>query len=299
MSLIHEALKKSEEERKLGSPPTLHSGFSRRPNAAPRPALWISLGALALLTLTWGGFHFLHVEKSVDAKVAAKPATPPTHPAPNAAGGTPTSNPSNAGQPGSNGQTPMTSADAMLIALGGAPTSNGSAGQTLTTDAQIPVSMPRLPGTLTDASLNGQNIAQNPSAPIPGKLPRPPMAQTPAPPAEQPILVPPTAEKMPSFSDPVAPPVVQTPAATPSPAPSNSIQTIYELDYPTRHDLPKLVLNMHVYNENAARRFVVFNGKRYTEASDAIEGKVWVREIRRDGVVLEYNGVRFLMPRMG
>ncbi len=60
--------------------------------------------------------------------------------------------------------------------------------------------------------------------------------------------------------------------------------------------LPALHLDVHVYATNPADRFVYINMRRYREGSTLAEGPV-VRAIRRDGVVLDYQGVRFLLPR--
>lgn len=60
--------------------------------------------------------------------------------------------------------------------------------------------------------------------------------------------------------------------------------------------LPDLKLDIHVYSGNAAERFVFVNMRKYTEGQTLSEGPV-VERIRPDGVVLNAQGTRFLVPR--
>jgi hypothetical protein len=60
--------------------------------------------------------------------------------------------------------------------------------------------------------------------------------------------------------------------------------------------LPELHLDVHVYATKAGDRFVYINMRKYHEGSSLPEGPV-VEHIRRDGVVLNYQGLRFILPR--
>lgn len=60
--------------------------------------------------------------------------------------------------------------------------------------------------------------------------------------------------------------------------------------------LPELHLDVHVYATKPADRFVYINMRKYHEGNTLQEGPV-VERIRRDGVVLSYQGLRFLLPR--
>lgn len=53
---------------------------------------------------------------------------------------------------------------------------------------------------------------------------------------------------------------------------------------------------MHVFNEAPVNRFVIIDGRRYGEGQSITQGLL-VATIRRDGVVLERSGQRFLLPR--
>jgi general secretion pathway protein B len=60
--------------------------------------------------------------------------------------------------------------------------------------------------------------------------------------------------------------------------------------------LPELHLDVHVYATRPADRFVYINMRKYHEGNALQEGPV-VEHIRRDGVVLNFQGVRFILPR--
>ena len=60
--------------------------------------------------------------------------------------------------------------------------------------------------------------------------------------------------------------------------------------------LPELHLDVHVYATRPAERFVYINMRKYHEGNTLQEGPVLER-IRRDGVILSYQGLRFLLPR--
>jgi general secretion pathway protein B len=60
--------------------------------------------------------------------------------------------------------------------------------------------------------------------------------------------------------------------------------------------LPELHLDVHVYATRAADRFVYINMRKYREGNALQEGPI-VERIRRDGVVLSFQGLRFILPR--
>lgn len=60
--------------------------------------------------------------------------------------------------------------------------------------------------------------------------------------------------------------------------------------------LPDLHLDVHVYSEQRDQRFVFINTKKYRENETLAEGPV-VTRIAPEGVVLEYRGTVFLLPR--
>lgn len=74
------------------------------------------------------------------------------------------------------------------------------------------------------------------------------------------------------------------------------LPTIDALNLRGADALPPLHLDVHVYATNPADRFVYINSHKYAEGSMLREGPT-VERIRRDGVVLNYHGIRFLLPR--
>jgi general secretion pathway protein B len=74
------------------------------------------------------------------------------------------------------------------------------------------------------------------------------------------------------------------------------LPTINEINLSGAQALPELHLDVHVYATRPADRFVYVNMRKYHEGATLEEGPT-VERIRRDGVVLNYQGLRFLLPR--
>ena len=74
------------------------------------------------------------------------------------------------------------------------------------------------------------------------------------------------------------------------------LPSINEINLTGPQALPELHLDVHVYATRAADRFVYVNMRKYHEGGTLQEGPT-VERIRRDGVVLSYRGLRFLLPR--
>jgi general secretion pathway protein B len=61
-------------------------------------------------------------------------------------------------------------------------------------------------------------------------------------------------------------------------------------------NVPHMHLDIHVFSENPAERFVFINMRRYDEGQVTQEGPR-IERIARDGVVMDYQGQRFFLPR--
>jgi len=100
---------------------------------------------------------------------------------------------------------------------------------------------------------------------------------------------------------------MQLATAHPAPAPgtpkapgaalSSDLPMYYELPFNLRKDLPTLSISMHVFAAVPEQRFVMIDGERKAEGETFKE--LTLREIRPDGMVLEFRGQRFFYPRSG
>ena len=60
--------------------------------------------------------------------------------------------------------------------------------------------------------------------------------------------------------------------------------------------LPDMNLDIHVYGESAADRFVFIDMKKLQEG-DTLETGASLEEITPGGVIMSYRGTRFVLPR--
>ena len=84
-----------------------------------------------------------------------------------------------------------------------------------------------------------------------------------------------------------------------SPAPSGefaSLPTLTEVRVNNQVQLPDLHVDIHVYSPEPRERFVFINMAKYRENEVISEGPTITR-IEADGVVLQYQGVSFILPR--
>jgi general secretion pathway protein B len=75
-----------------------------------------------------------------------------------------------------------------------------------------------------------------------------------------------------------------------------ALPTIDQVHLTGPQALPEIHLDVHVYGTKPGDRFIFVNGRKYHEGATLEEGPV-VERIRRDGAVLNYRGLRFLLPR--
>lgn len=126
----------------------------------------------------------------------------------------------------------------------------------------------------------------------------------PAAPEPEPLLE--TAQVSPPAPAPSAapavaapPPTLDTHADAPAPeepeAPEAEATPLRELPPAVRADFPGLRIEVHVYDDDPAKRWILVNGQRYREGEVLSEGPQLV-EIRPDGVVVEHRGERALVP---
>lgn len=259
MSLILEALRKSEAERRRGLPPDLRSELP--PPAPPGrrglPAWgWAALAVAVAVFATWFWSGQPSGPDNVETPRSAA-----------AAAGTEGSIPASAGD--NSAASPETRLPARTPAQRVPPMEEAAA--TAATATETP---------LADAP---PAAAQQPVAPAPPiSVAQPARRDTPTPAA--PAAVPTTAE-----------PREAAQASLPAPPASDGrVLNIAELDPGTRQALPPLKLSMHLWNEDPAHRFVILDGRRLAEG-DRI-GEASIVRIERDGVLLQWQGRGIRIP---
>ena len=110
------------------------------------------------------------------------------------------------------------------------------------------------------------------------------------------------AEQIAAIATPPAPVAVETQADAAPPTNLDRdtrralLPTFTELTLDGTLQLPELHIDIHVYSDNPSDRFVFINMNKYRENDQLGEGPL-VREIARDGVVLEHRGTSFMLPR--
>ena len=307
MSLILDALKKSEEKRQLGQAPTLGSSIlATRPRRNLLPYIVAAILLVALIGL-WQFNKYKHSHRSKALVVAGAPAAPaPATTSPARNNRAPVANPA--------GVAAVTPATAPAVPSAPPPV----------TSAVPPPSMV-FGGKKPAAAASAPAVAPKVAAPVTGPIPTPAPAVATAP-ATAPAIAPPAAKAIPpppafgaapapttasptTASAATAAPIAPSPAVSPdntrAPAPATAanpdakpVQAYYELPFPVRKDLPAIKISMHVYAVDPAQRFIVVNNVHQGEG-DSIEGGVTVREIRPTDIVLEFQGKIFSVPRTG
>ncbi|MBX3691285.1 MAG: general secretion pathway protein GspB [Luteimonas sp.] len=294
MSLILEALKKSERQRRLGEAPSLGSPVivvRRRRSLLP---LLVGLIVVALAVGWW-----LRRDDSTAADVQAVAEAPPT-----ATQATAPTAPAAAVEPGFDmservaaraDQRPRertTSQAASRPPVSKVPpdanTGMPADVRKRVDSGELVVANPNLLKPGQPSTIDSPETAAPPSADRPARSARREAAEVPEAPEEK-YYAPGTK---PAPAESATPAVTAPPAATGSPIP-----LLWELPYAQRRDIPELKVSMHVYASEPANRFVIINGERRTEGED-FDG-VRLVEIRNDGIILERQGVRFLYPRGG
>ena len=282
MSLILEALKKSEQQRRLGETPT----FGTPAPLARRRRTLLPLLALMIVAALGVGWWLRHTPP------AANDATPPQPAIPVAAATAPVD---------ATRQTPA-QPPAKSKPVAAKPATTKPATQPPVAPPVLPMPttdrpgsvapLPAMPVATAPVATPGEAVASGTGAPHPAGPPvagpAAPTTAVPTPPAGAPTK---PAE---NAAVPESKPTAPKRAAPAAPV----LPTVWDLPYSTRKDIPELALTMHVYSDQAADRFVVIKGERHVEGDDLGDG-VMLREITPDGMVLEFKGQRFVYPRAG
>lgn len=273
MSLILEALKKSEAERRLGRVPGLMTpagGPSGDTGRAWLPGFLLGLSVALLLVAAAAGAWWWST-RSDPAPLAPSVETP------DAVTDAPLSQQEPVPQPLS--QTAEESAASRSTPHREPPAA--------TVPAEVIAQVP----TRSDPEFAG---VERESAPMPaGSIPL--SSALPAPTAQRATSPAPVQAPRPPA---VASGMERGGASTAEPPaePLEPVPLLSMLLPAQREGLPPLRLSMHVYDADPAGRFVLIDGRRYRQG-DAIQTGLVVDTIRPDGALIARGSLRFLVPR--
>lgn len=346
MSLILDALKRAERERKLGQTPAVLEEVAVPPPATSRkpgrrPVLLavaaLAIAALAAFAFLRGGHsppeatpasaEFVEVI-SEPAAAAAAPviAANPTDPAqdariedsasiasfddltdgeaPATADNTTTADPASEAGSGllvEDGSTLVTPSRPPEPAPAPLAAAQPTASTVLKLEPKPPVPAPSLPTseaidtTVAEATHLAAEIDAAKAAP-PGPIVRFTPDNINANAEVPPDAVPALAEAIAPAPTPVDP--APNPVAHPTPQPGSasaltSPPRLRDMPAAYRAEFPPLTIDVHVYNENPQRRFVLINGHRYREGEALAEGPR-IAQIVPEGIVFDWRGEQVL-----
>lgn len=256
MSLILEALRKSEAERRRGQTPDL---FAELPPAAHRhgralaPWHWVLLAVAACAALAW---------LTRDRWLASTaPATAPV--ADTTVSAVQESSEETRVQPVEPDPTAATDDSA-------------SASRTTVDIVPIPPATAPQPAPSRPAIAPAPALVQEPTSVEPEVAP---------PPVREPVILPPE----PPQPVPSQAPEQATPATAPAPG-NDALLELSDLTAEQRRQLPPLKLSMHLWNADPSRRFVIIDGARLGEGDRL--GDAVIDRITTDSVILDWNGRR-------
>jgi hypothetical protein len=290
MSLILDALKRAERERRLERPPDLTAVYEEDhlPRRGIRPWLWLSgvflVGVIAVGLILWpegpgSDRPPVPTEPSVArsapaAAPAGKEEIPPSPASPKSTVPKPAEVPPVQASPL---QPAPASAQASLPQPAApAPVPEIPPAQAAKTAVETPDKEPPTPAGAISAS---------PAAPVlstgeTGALqPRAPATPAPAGPPAQPA----PSEPVPS------PPPPADPKTEASPGKPPSIPLLSELPFEVRQKLGSLQINVHSYSKNPAERLVFINMKNFKVGDRIGENGPVLKEITPEGVIIDYG----------
>lgn len=264
MSLILEALRKSEAERRRGESPDLYAELPPVTRVQPQTKpiwWWLVLAAVVVAALAWwlGSRQSPPVEPLADStgevgqRDRIADAGPPRIEAPAIA-----ESPAAPVEP-----VPESEPDPRPATPAPVPAS----------PAVVAAPAPPAPAdTKPERETNKEAVAVAPRAP----------------PAPEPLPALPIAVPEPL---PVAPPAPPAPGTVER---NEGLLQLADLPVAERKQLPPLKLSMHMWNDAPAQRFVIIDGQRLSEGGRI--GDAVLVAIRTDGVVLDWNGRRLKLP---
>ncbi len=270
MSLILEALRKSEAERRLGNAPDVLTAMPVLRTPAPRQrwTLWIAgiCMPIAVLVLGWWWVHPIPTTQPPMQPLVKQS----TQAVPNVDASTAISIAGDAPQASTDSRKPQAPPTITLPMTSASPSVAPIPGTAVPT--VVASSLPQARESMPPHALVNGTTPVHPIAPV---------AIQPAPPTIAPTLATPA-------------PVPAMPA--PHTADEPALLSLGDLSADERNGLPALKVSMHVYADDPAHRFMIVDGQRVSEGARIADGVILVR-IRRDGAELDVHGRRLLLPK--
>jgi len=291
MSILLDALKKSETQRQLGKTPTIHTAVEAPDAARATEQQWIPLSMLALsaVAIAWFGWQqFREPEAALDqagVEVVAMPQAVETPAVETPLVDAPAVTPPAAETPVVENQVPAEKAEpgSMKPEMGA---SLWNAKKDLADSTNPPANSPeeaRERREKLSQSFNSYEAEKDTVTDTEVELSPTTVAKTSSDPATNQPRV---AEEAP----------VATPARRSSRLQPHKSEPIsfWQIPQALRDGLPEFRINVLVYAEKQEDRFLLINGQRLVEKEELTDGVV-LDEIRRDGAVFLYRNYRFLV----
>lgn len=277
MSILLDALKKSEAQRQLGKTPTIHTAVEAPAAERGMDQQWIALSMLALSAVAIAWFGWQQYEKPADtlaeagvAVVAAPQVAETQVPAALAA------------QAGKNRTQPASLWSMKKVLTG----KKDLTGLTIL-PANSPEEARKRREKLNQSFKSYEAEKETPTDPEAALSPAT-VAQTSA---DRATAQPATNRSRGAEETPVA--TLTRRLSRPQPHQPEPI-SFWQIPQALRDGLPEFRINVLVYAEKPQDRFLLINGQRLVEKEEFTDGVV-LDEIRRDGAVFLYRKYRFLV----
>lgn len=266
MSMLLDALKKSEEQRQLGSTPGIHQAADHNPDGHGDRALpWLPvlLSAVAVSLMAWFGWNQLRAPEGVAFESQPRGIEPPAERARLPGITQPATEP---------GPQPRTMVEQY------SPANSGEAGNAPVNQQQdelrkdVNRSFKQFAAKTPETKAQpGKSAAVDSSAPAKSATPYQQPDRSTSPPSD---------------------------SARPGPAASEPWEagpmSYWALPQGVRDSLPEFRITVLVFADNPADRFLLINGTRLKE-KDELQSGVVLDEIRREGAVFRARNYRFLV----
>lgn len=280
MSILLDALRKSEEQRRLGSTPSIHAGSGQQGAGSDTAQQWIPLSLIALsaIAMAWIGWQQYQRPEAVAPPGAA------TRVERTAAEGEAAAVADQAVADGSAARTRPASPD-RRTGSGRTPVEQFAQGNRT---GQAHPGTAAAPGDDDRKAQIGESFRTYEAGSEPARGDQQPGEPEPGMAAQDIVLELPTAGR------PEPEPAAAEPGEARWKRPATGPITYWELPQGVRDSMPEMRITVLVYADRPEDRFLLIGGQRLVEKDEYQDGVV-LDEIRRDGAVFLYRKYRFLV----